>query len=626
MKMMDSRMGFWVLLPALIAGVLASAGGTATESDYLAPSSAVLSADGQKLYIAESAVKQIAVLDIASETVCCTVSLPAEPTGMTLLPGGETLLVTCADSAGTLCWIRTEDLKIVKKVKAGMGACSPVVRADGKRAYVCNRFENDISTFDLETYKEIGRIPARREPISATLTPDGKYLFVANHLPLGPADVDVVASSVCAIDTAGLACVAEIELPNGSSSLKDICISEDGRYVFVSHILSRFHLPTTQLERGWMNTNALTLIDVSTLKAINTVLLDDIDRGAANPWAVACTADGKYICVTHAGTHELSLIDRAALFEKLESLPKYPGAVQPSDYTTPTTTVDDVPNDLTFLVGLRRRIPLEGKGPREVIVADGKAYVLNYFSDNLNTIELAMEGRVKMKTTALGPEPKIDTVRQGEIFFFDASLCFQTWQSCTSCHPDVRADGLNWDLLNDGIGNPKNTKSMLYSHMTPPAMSTGIRGSAETAVRAGIRHIQFVERPEADAVAIDEFLKSLRPVPSPFLKRGKLSASAKRGKKLFFSEAVGCAGCHNGEYYTNLSSYDVGTKSRLDRDGMFDTPMLIELWRTGPYLHDGRSVTLRQVLTTDNPHDQHGVTSQLSEQEIADLEAFLLSL
>ena len=44
-------------------------------------------------------------------------------------------------------------------------------------------------------------------------------------------------------------------------------------------------------------------------KLINTVSLDDVDLGAADPWGVATTADGKWICVTHAGTHELSLID-----------------------------------------------------------------------------------------------------------------------------------------------------------------------------------------------------------------------------------------------------------------------------------------------------------------------------
>ena len=61
------------------------------------------------------------------------------------------------------------------------------------------------------------------------------------------------------------------------------------------------------------------------------------------------------------------------------------------------------------------------------------------------------------------------------MLFNDAEICFQHWQSCASCHPDARVDGLNWDLMNDGLGNPKNTRSMLLVHQGGPAMSLGVR-------------------------------------------------------------------------------------------------------------------------------------------------------
>jgi len=127
------------------------------------------------------------------------------------------------------------------------------------------------------------------------------------------------------------------------------------------------------------------------------------------------------------------------------------------------------------------------------------------------------------------------------LLFNDARICFQNWQSCASCHPDGRADGLNWDLLNDGTGNPKQTKSLLFSHKTPPSMITGIRSNAETAVRAGLRHILFSEQPEETAAAMDTYLRSLKPVPSPYLRNGKLSEAAKRGKKLLKRPAAGNA-------------------------------------------------------------------------------------
>jgi cytochrome c peroxidase len=202
----------------------------------------------------------------------------------------------------------------------------------------------------------------------------------------------------------------------------------------------------------------------------------------------------------------------------------------------------------------------------------------------------------------------------------------QGWQSCASCHPDdARMDGLDWDLLNDGIGNPKNTKSLLFAHRTPPSMSLGVRETAESAVRAGIEHILFTKQPEEVPAAMDEYLKSLKPVPSPYLVHGKPAAAAKRGKKVFTQ--AGCAVCHPPGLFTDLHRYDVGTRRAFDRPtDAFYTPTLIELWRTAPYLHDGSAATVRDVLTTRNPHDQHGVTSNLTSREIEDLCAYLLSL
>jgi cytochrome c peroxidase len=160
-------------------------------------------------------------------------------------------------------------------------------------------------------------------------------------------------------------------------------------------------------------------------------------------------------------------------------------------------------------------------------------------------------------------------------------------------------------------------------------MSMGVRETAEMAVRAGIEHILFTRQPEAVARAIDAYLKSLKPVPSPFLvydrSGGRLSGAALRGKNIF--AGAGCAACHPPGLFTDLHSYDVGTRGASDSPAdLFDTPTLIEVWRTAPYLHDGSAATLREVLTTHNPDDRHGKTSKLTRQEIDDLCAYVLSL
>jgi cytochrome c peroxidase len=58
----------------------------------------------------------------------------------------------------------------------------------------------------------------------------------------------------------------------------------------------------------------------------------------------------------------------------------------------------------------------------------------------------------------------------------------------------------------------------------------------------------------------------------------------------------------------------------------FDTPTLIEVWRTAPYLYDGRAATMMDVLKTFNKDNRHGWTSDLTEEELRDLAEYVLSL
>ncbi len=622
-----------ILLAGALCALVALGGSqNVEEGDYLSPLALVADKEGKTLYVAEFTANQVARFDLAGGKVAMVISLPESPSGLALAPDGSRLYVTGAAPAGRVHVVDLPAGKVNATLPVGHTPNAPVVSPDGKTLYVCNRFNNNVSVIDLVSMKEAATIPVMREPVAAAITPDGKLLFVANSLPAGPADGDYVAAVVSIINTAARKVTASVRLANGSTGLRGICISPDGRYAYVTHILARYHMPTTQLERGWMNTNALSIIDVAKQTLVNTVLLDDIDLGAANAWGVICTPDGKYICVTHAGTHEVSVIDRAGLHEKLAKAAA--GEHILASYQIPTAGIDttvvmslsaaDVPNDLAFLVGLRRRLKLVGNGARGLAIVGTRVYVAEYFTNSLGVVDIDPEARSGAQSLALGPEKPLTLVRRGEMFFNDGALCFQQWQSCASCHPgEGRPDGLNWDLLNDGMGNPKNTKSLLLSHQTPPVMVTGIRDRAETAVRAGIRYIQFAVRPEEDAAAIDEYLKSLKPVPSPYLVNGGLGPAAKRGEETF--KKAECASCHPAPLYTDCKKYKVGTGKGMDEGREFDTPTLIEVWRSAPYLYDGRAATMKDVLTKHNPGDKHGVTSDLTEKQISDLAEFVLS-
>ena len=76
----------------------------------------------------------------------------------------------------------------------------------------------------------------------------------------------------------------------------------------------------------------------------------------------------------------------------------------------------------------------------------------------------------------------------------------------------------------------------------------------------------------------------------------------------------------------DLKTYDEGTSHDLDRCADSDNPTCAEMWRSGPYLHDGSAATLTEMLTTHNPQDRHGVTSGLSREDVDALVECVLSL
>ncbi len=581
------------------------------DQKYLSPSGVAVSNDGKHLFLACETAGVIQVFDVENETPTVRYAVP-EVRELVLSGDGSRLYAVAGGASGRIVELDADSGEVLRSFPAGHTPVAPIVSPDGRTLYYCNRFSRteqpDVHALDLATGKILASGKAIREPVTMQLSRDGKYLWVVNHLPLMAADDARIFASLHVFDSATLTEVKKLDLPGGSVSIRDSAMSRDGRYLFVTHMVGRFNVPTTHVDRGWMNTSGLSIFDMSKKEYVNTVLLDDVMRGAPNPWAVTVTGDDAWLCVTLAGTHEVMFVNVEDMFARIAR------AAAPSE----------IINNLAFLHGAKTRVKLEGQGARAIATHGSYVYVPMYYSDAVNVIEMWEDGPGGAVAHALQDPVAPDLIRRGDMAFNDAGLCFQNWQSCASCHPDARADSANWDLLNDGVGNPKNTRSLVFSHETPPVMITGIRPKAEVAVRAGFRFIQFTEVPDETVASVDAYLRSVAPVSSPWLVDGKLSPAALSGRRVFAKAQ--CITCHHGPFYTDGKLYDVGIGPDELGIEKFVTPPLREVWRTAPYLFDGRAVTMRDVLTTYNPEDRHGITSNLSEQEIADLIEYILSL
>jgi len=261
---------------------------------------------------------------------------------------------------------------------------------------------------------------------------------------------------------------------------------------------------------------------------------------------------------------------------------------------------------------------------------------------------------------AVASEKLAAQVLAGKKIFHDAEdtrMAFEGYMSCGACHFEGDDDGRVYDFSTRGEGL-RNTPALLGRKGTGHGRLnwTGTLDEVQdfehqirdlfdgTGLLADdVFHVGTRDQPlgdpkaglSADLDALAAYVTSLDHVnPSPHRNPdGSLTADGVAGKALF--EKLGCAFCHGGAEFTDSARgtlHDVGTITPLS--GMhasgplvgIDTPTLLGVWETPPYLHDGSAPTLRDVLTTRNPGELHGYVSALSSQQIDQLVAYLLQI
>ena len=588
---------------------------------YRSPIDVAFSPDGTTLAVADRTWPGLALIKVSDGSVVREVKLSGDPYHV-VWNGADKVLVA-EGSEGTVAEVETASGKILRRMAVGLFAKGLAVTSDG-RLLTCDRMLNKLVIAKLATGEVEATIDVGREPGTVAVSKDGKYALVGNRLPR-PANpmTDVPAAEVSVVSLATKE-VRRVPLAGGSTMIRHIVVSPDGRWAYVTHQSPRGGLPVTQLDNGWVMTNALSIIDVNAATLYSNFVFDRSGSGAAIPWGAAINGDGSKLWATLAGVREVATVDLTALHKRLSGY----SAAQRADLL----------RDLNILHSdgtIKRTVLSTVEGTRGIALSpDGKTLaVAAYFSGKV--LLLSPNDMSVTKTIALPNNPEEDQIRAGERYYYSALDCYQKWLSCSSCHDEGRPDGLNWDLQNDGTGNPKQTKSHIYSSETPPTNISGCRENALVSVRAGYQFIQFQVAPEDRVQATYAFMKSLEPEPSPFLgPDGQLTPDAVEGKKIFEGVA-GCSGCHKGQYFTDMSKHDVGTR-RFGSDGPdnnptwdtqgYDTPTLIEVWRTAPYLHLGTAMTIKDVLTTENKTKQHGRVDGLTSQQIDQLVAYVLQI
>jgi YVTN family beta-propeller protein len=603
-----------IVSPDVIVEALALNKDVATpgKPKYLSPADMVVSPDKSKLYVAEQTAKQIAVIGVPCNMVVQTIKLPNEVTGVAVSKDGSKLYATITSEIwpeGYVCVISAASGKIDRKIKVGHSPRCPVVSPDGSKLYVCNQFSNDISVVDIVSGRESKRIDVTREPYCARITPDGNILVVANYLPLANGtDTGAVHCKISLIDLNDESKTVHLNLTQGSHAASGVAITPDGKYALITHLIGMFNLPATQIMGGWQHTNNLAIVDIEKKKLLNDISVDHYDKvGMSNPWGVECTSDGKFVVIAHAGCNELSIIDKDQMIKAADTPEWYAHKI-----------------NLLYPTTIRNRVKVQGINPRSIAIIGNEVFTAGYFSTTVEVFNISLSTTDASANISLGPEHPLNDERAGEAHFYsgDEFHCQGQWHSCHSCHSFTRSGALDW-MLAAGVTMQKNTKSLLYSWWTPPMNWAAKRNNTTESIRYSF--IQELGMIPHDSVMapMEEFLKRLKPLPSPHLQKGRLSESAARGRMVYYGDKTDCKVCHPAPLFTDKKQHTSIVADPWDASPNFDTPQLQEAWRSAPWDHIGTTLDF-EALLKNRLHSN--CASKLSDNEFGDLMEYVLSL
>ena len=359
---------------------------------------AVFSPDGSKAYVSSEVSQSVTVVEVTTGTVLATIPVGYALRFMAISPDGATVYAESYDYAyeSHLVAIDTAT-STVTHVLSFANILGPLaISPDGKRLYTNASFSQPthLLVIDTKSFKVVERVPIS-VGTGVALTPDGKFAYVPNFggEPFNP--------NVAVVDTSTYKVVATIPL-NVNLTPSYIEISPDGSMAWVSESPYTGGAPV------------ITVIQTSTNQIVGQVPIP----GSATPYVIVFSPNGKRAWVT-ADLNAVDVINvsRMKVVSQIATLGNVHGPAISPDGTTlllPNSGSSQVAAVSESGGDTLANIPvgdMDGGnqlfleyGGAAVSLDGARAYVTNYFSDNLSVIDTASKTVLaSVRTPGYGP-------------------------------------------------------------------------------------------------------------------------------------------------------------------------------------------------------------------------------
>ena len=592
-------------------------------SDYYSPFNLAVSNNGSRLYVIAQDADALLVVDAENSKVLHKIDVGVHPHSVILNGDGKIAYVSNQWS-DNVSVIDLASSKVIDTLKTGNGPAGLALSANGKFLYAVNAFSSNLSVINLSTKQEIKRLATGNNPTGTALSPDGKGLYVtsrrANPAPYG----EPLSSDMTLVNDSTQMVVKRTGIES-AYIMENVAFTPLGDLAIMTLIRPKNLVPSLQVERGWMNTHGIGIIEQKEGGRVIQLLIDEPNSYYPDPFDIVISPDGKTAFVSSSGVNVISVIDIDAIRTLMaESSPEM---------------LKRFSNNLGISSRFVTRRIKTGANPKGLALSpDGKLlYVAEQLEDKIRVINT--ESLETINAIDLGGPDRITVNRQGRRLFNNASHTFQNQYSCYSCHPDMHEDGLNYNFAAAGR-NIVNVISLREIGDTPPYKWNGKNQTIYK--QDGMRFSRFLTRTETfsydDLDALVAYVKRGIKYPPNLAHNpnGELTESQLRGKALFnrsednsgnvIPENNRCITCHPPPFYSNLKLADVGTLAKTDDSILFDTPHLNNIYASPPYLHDGRAQTLEEIWTIYGTDDKHGYVNDMSKIQLNDLVKYLKSL
>jgi YVTN family beta-propeller protein len=600
--------------------VLAAGAGEPGAPRYGSPDDLALSPDGKQLFVVCSGSDEVLVVDTATRAVTGRVAVGRVPRGIAVSPDGKRFYVTNSWS-DTVSEVDTASLRVLRKLPAGFEPTGVTLDAARNVLYVANRLSDDISLVDLASGSDAERFVAGRGASFVASSPDGAHIYVSHVYPQVGKYRTPPESEITELDAVHKVVACRLPVHN-AAGVFHVAISPDGRVGLAAEMRPKNLVPLAHVEHGWVLGNSLAVFG-NAIGGVVQMPLDEMETFPSLPFGVAIARDQKRAYVSASGSNEVLILDLA----KLVAAARSPQAAR---------LANDLSASSKYVLA---HVPV-GANPRNIQISpDGATlYVANRLDDTISVVDTARAAVAA--TIPLGDPIPLTPERRGERLFYSSMYSFGHQFGCANCHIDATFDGLAWDLEPDGFGVDIVDNRMLEEVKdTAPYKWNG--GNPDLQTECGPRTERYFFRSQGFRGAeLEDLVKYIQSIPSRpnryRLPDGQLTPAQERGLAIFTREvkkdgtpipySLQCFVCHSGPHYTNTTSFDVGTGKPSDRSPLVDTPQLNNIVNSAPYLHDGSARTLEEIWTVFNPNDKHGVTNDLTKDELNDLIEYLKTL